>query len=128
MKPNFAIEAARFVMMTDDYTTSSFNLGQRTYKHDCLYQLTQTLIQEIIDAGKGRQFRESDCPIGANFQRSVPDLSFADRPLIPVISKVSRWFTANGVDTHYLTEGGEASVPSNLAAFLVVHGYAEYAA
>lgn len=126
MKPSFSNEVARFVIMTDDYTTESLNLGVRTYLNGAVYQLTEIQIREIVDAGKGDAFTPEYCKCHPDLE--VPDLSVVEHPLICIIPTVSRWFTANGEDTYHLNEGVKKEVPSNLAAQLVVAGYAQYAA
>lgn len=39
---------AKIVLMERDYTTSSFNLGERTYEEGKAYQLSSAILNEII--------------------------------------------------------------------------------
>jgi hypothetical protein len=49
---------------------------------------------------------------------NVPDA----RTVVPL---VTRWFSANGADTYQLEKGKPATVPANLAKWLIAVKYAE---
>lgn len=106
------------VQMNEDHTTSSFGLGRRTYRKDRFYRMPEVQTRELLASGAAVQVHGDNWPscIRPEFDQ------------VRVIPKVTRWFTANGVDTHHLVEGEAASVPSNLAAFLEHASYAELAA
>ena len=105
------------VQMTSDYTTESHNLGKRTYRENGCYQVCPFMLEELMGSGHARQLDPAKAPY----------LTRIEREAVAVLPTVSRWFTANGSDTHYLVEGRKQTVPSNLAAFLTLNGYAEAA-
>lgn len=105
------------VLMREDYTTQSQNLGKRTFAGNQCYQVCQTTLDELVDAGVADQ---------VDPRKHLPT-GVVGREQVTVVPKVSRWFTANGADTHYLVKGVKKRVPSNLATFLTLNGYAEAA-
>lgn len=106
------------VRMENDYTTTTCNLGKRTYRAGKIYRMLPAEGKELIDAGVAEQID----------WRSFLSAVRPEFDAVRVRPKVSRWFTANGVDTHHLTAGVETVIPSNLAAFLCNAGYATVAA
>ena len=112
-----ADEIALIVQMNADYTTESHNLGKRTFRAGCCYQVCPVMFQELMETGLAVKLDP----------RRAPRSSAIEREQVSIIPRVTRWFTANGADTHFLTIGKEQRVPSNLAAFLTLNGYAEAA-
>lgn len=101
------------VRMDGDYTTTSNNLGERTYEEGGIYQVCEATFAELMETG-----------LAARLEDYFGRITTIKRVQVRVVPKVTRWFTANGRDTHYLTKGEAKSVPSNLAAFLFNAGYA----
>jgi hypothetical protein len=107
---------AEVVRMLQDYTTESGNLGSRTYQKNVAYQVDDVLLAELLAAGVAEK-------IDFVWTRQNAAIRRKDK----VIPKVTRWFTANGIDTYQLTAGQPALVPSNLAVWLTLNGFAEAA-
>ena len=83
------------------------------------------MLTEIEAKGVGRQFTAKHV-VPDPVTRMLPHIvtHCVIRPTVAIKSKVTRWFTANGQDTHYVTADKVSRVPSNLAAWLVEAGYA----
>jgi hypothetical protein len=119
---------AIYVLMNQDYTTDSFNLGQRTYQSDHIYRVDRHIMAEILANSAGQVFTQSDFARDPETGRLIRPIAFlVSRPNVAIMSKVSRWFSANGRDTHYFSVGKVAKVPSNLAAWMIQAGHAEAA-
>lgn len=104
------------VRMIDDFKTSSFNLGERTFEKDKVYQVDRPQFEELIESGCASEITERK-PL--HYQCAAPL-----RPLVAVRSTVTRSISANGLDTHYLVDGEVSRVPSNLAQYLIDAGRA----
>lgn len=109
-----AREIARIVLMKEDYTTASGDLGERTYRSGHHYQVCDFMHDELVGCGVA----EAVNPFFA------PPSSVPERPVVRIIPSVTRWISANGRDTHQLVEGQPVEVPSNLAAYLIACGAA----
>ncbi|MCE9565765.1 MAG: hypothetical protein K8U57_27385 [Planctomycetes bacterium] len=107
---------ANYVVMSDDYATDSFNLGNRTYQKGHTYKVDNHILAEIVGAGAGEKLKTEWAMTSAPLRR-----------MDEIVPSVTRWFTANGHDTHHLTKGERTNVPSNLAVWLTMNGYAEAA-
>ncbi len=105
------------VLMSEDYTTDSNNLGERTFQARKCYQVCQTTFAELMATGKAVRVHPQDAP-----RPSAPI-----RKQVEIVSRITRWFTASGRDTYHLTVGQRHTVPSNLAAFLIHSDFAEAA-
>lgn len=105
------------VVMSEDYSTDSRNLGMRTFRRGECYQVCEMMCAELVGSGLGVQVDPRD--VG---QPVAPE-----REQVSVRSRVTRWFTSNGLDTHWLVAGETAIVPSNLAEFISLNGYGERA-
>lgn len=118
-------ESGLYVVMKEDYCTTSFNLGERTYCEGKAYRVDSQMLEEITRCGAGFRLTEQNCP--RNIETGVlnkPPTYVVHRPQVSVVPNVTRWSSADGTDTHYLTAGKVTSVPSNLAAWLINHNYA----
>jgi hypothetical protein len=108
----------QIVLLDSDYTTESHNLGKRTYKADGYYQVCDAMLAELL--ATGRTIRVAPGTFRGR-------LAVINREQVTVVPNVTRWFTANGQDTHYLTAGEPKAVPSNLAVYLTLNGFAQAA-
>jgi hypothetical protein len=103
--------------MHQDFRTTADGLGGRTYRKGNVYRL---------DTG-ARGEAEASPEVVAELLYVYPhQLNRADFDRVTIVSRISRWFTSDGVDAWHLANGEEHSVPSNLAVFLVTIGCAEY--
>lgn len=118
-------EKALYARMTADYTTTSFNLGERSYIADYIYRVDRHMLAEIQANGVGYRFTaEHIVPDPETGYLPHPVAHCVLRPLVAIMSKVTRWFSATGQDTYYLTADEVSRVPSNLAAWLIQAGHA----
>lgn len=113
---------AKIVLMDQDYTTDSFNLGERTYEACKAYQVCISILNEIVASGCGKQVVKENFRTREGF--AFPEEGVPVRPLVAVIPNVTKPLSSNGHDTFHLRAGESISLPSNLAQHLLVNGQA----
>jgi len=113
-RPNSAPPPVTLVTMLEDFVTDVGGVGRRTY------QKGKTYIASVSTLAAIRKAKVAEESQGFAFQTVRPKFD-----TITVLSLVTRWFTSTGSDTWHLESGRKASVPSNLAVWLIKAGYAE---
>ncbi len=103
------------VRMYVDYTTSSGNVGKRTYRANNKYVIDQYLLAELTEQEEllGEQ------AWGHHSEGYRPEYE-----MVKITPNATRPISSDGIDTIYLEKGKQITIPSNLAVYLTETGQA----